>query len=128
MLNYWKIILIAQFILGTLLLIVIGDSDTDYTDGILYLDKVFHFVAFLFYGISTQIFLFSLKEKRPTKRRITISTIIVGFSFSFIIEIIQFFNPDRCSDVFDSIAGCTGVLCSLILTKYIIRAVVILDK
>lgn len=91
--------------------------------GFEWIDKIIHFIAFLIYGLSLNIFILSTYSI-ASKKQLTL-IIVIGALFAASDEIHQYYVPGRIADVYDWIADCLGIISSLFffnLLKYHIFA------
>ena len=81
-------------------------------------DKIVHFS---FYFILTLLFLRSLKKEIKNKYAIVM---VLSFVYGIIIELLQDnFTSSRKGDFYDVIANLTGIVCAIMLNKFIINRI-----
>ncbi len=74
-------------------------------------DKAAHFTAYLFLVMFV---------RKVHKRFNYLTCVVICCSYSFIIECIQYFIPDRMFDLFDMLANILGTLLGMILYYLVI--------
>ena len=81
-------------------------------------DKVIHFC---FYFVLTLLLLKSIKNKFKYKYLIVI---YIAVSYGIVIEVLQSsFTLTRKADLYDVIANTIGVICAVLLNKYIFKSI-----
>jgi len=80
-------------------------------------DKIFHLIAYFFYGLFIQIFI--IGNFHFNKKSALIFTLITGSLFAASDEIHQSFVIGRYADIFDFVANFIGIILSLFLFKYV---------
>lgn len=82
--------------------------------GIIWEDKLLHFIAYFIFGLSIILFLI-VNLKSFNKNKIIILTLLLGAFYSASDEIHQYYIPGRYSDITDWIADMAGILLSITL-------------
>lgn len=81
-------------------------------------DKIVHFS---FYFVLTLLFLRSFKKEIKNKYAIVM---VLSFVYGIIIELLQDnFTSSRKGDFYDVIANLTGIVCAIMLNKFIINRI-----
>ena len=81
-------------------------------------DKIVHF---FFYFILTTLLLKSIKQNAKSKYLIVIALCLF---YGIIIEVLQEnFTSSRKGDFYDVLANSTGIICAVMLNKYIVKRI-----
>ncbi|OGU56091.1 MAG: hypothetical protein A2X64_05370 [Ignavibacteria bacterium GWF2_33_9] len=86
-------------------------------------DKLVHLAAYMVYGGSTFLMLYSIFVNNIKVKYIMVLTVIIGAFFSATDEIHQSYTPGRDSDFFDFLADFIGIVVSIILFYYLLKKI-----
>jgi VanZ family protein len=81
-------------------------------------DKLLHFIAYFFYGLTIQFAL--INSNNYQKKKFILAVCVIGSLFGASDEIHQYFIEGRSSDIFDWIADTIGILVSLVFKNVIL--------
>lgn len=85
------------------------------------LDKVFHFIEYMFLGLVLARELFWQQIYRKSERKKTVLFVIIIIILIFADELHQYFRPNRMMDVFDGMADFMGASFGAFLFNHFIR-------
>jgi VanZ family protein len=86
------------------------------------IDKLYHFAAYFILGLLWARSLLSLsvaENGRGRRRKVIIIAATVASMFGILIEVIQYFVPERSADVIDALANWAGALSGSLVYSYI---------
>ena len=81
-------------------------------------DKLLHFIAYFFYGLTIQFAL--INSNNYNKKKFIFTILIIGSLFGVSDEIHQYFIEGRSSDIFDWIADSLGIASSLLIKNVVL--------
>lgn len=116
----YRMIYFIPWLLFSLSIIYLSHQEKiEFLDNAFYLsDKLLHFVAYFFYGLTIQFAL--INSTNYNKRKYYLIVIIIGSSFGISDEIHQYFIEGRSSDIFDWVADTLGIFTSLFLKNLVL--------
>ena len=105
-------LIISFYILYVLIITYLSLTPIEHKGPVVIWDKVAHFTAYL---------LLAMFVKKVHIRFSYFSCLLICFSYSFVIECIQYFIPNRQFDVLDMLANLLGAVLGVILYYLIIE-------
>jgi VanZ family protein len=116
----YRMIYFLPWILFSLTIIYLSHQERiDFLDNTIYLsDKLIHFVAYFFYGLSIQFAL--VNSNNYDRKKYFLLVILIGALFGASDEIHQYFIEGRSSEFLDWIADTLGVATSLLIKNVVL--------
>lgn len=116
---YRMIYFIPWFLFSLAIIYASHQERIEFVDNSFYLsDKLLHFVAYFFYGLTIQFAL--INSTNYNKKKFYIIVIIIGSLFGISDEIHQYFIEGRSSEILDWVADTLGIASSLLLKNLVL--------
>ncbi len=83
------------------------------------IDKLYHFIAYFLLGLLWARAIDSISTDSRGKKGALIAPAVIAFLFGVLIEVVQYFIPERSADVVDAIANGAGAISGAFVFGYL---------